>query len=182
MASSIFLYVTGTYPGFPVIVTDGGTGTSTQFTAGSVVFASTNGVYAQDNASFFWDDTKNNLGISTTTPTGRIHLPAGTATASTAPLKFTSGTSLGTAEAGAVEFTTDDFFATITTGAARKGIVLNNGTALTSGKIPIASTNGRLIDGQTPLAGSKIYYVADSSGGAVTRKLTFVDGVLTAET
>lgn len=34
----------------------------------------------------------------------------------------------------------------------------------------------------TPLAGTKIYYVADSSGGAVTRKLTFTDGVLTSET
>lgn len=33
-----------------------------------------------------------------------------------------------------------------------------------------------------PLAGTKVYYVADSSGGAVTRKLTFVDGVLTSET
>ena len=34
----------------------------------------------------------------------------------------------------------------------------------------------------TPLAGTKIYYVSDTSGGAVTRKLTFTDGVLTAET
>ncbi len=33
-----------------------------------------------------------------------------------------------------------------------------------------------------PLAGTKVYYVSDSSGGAVTRKLTFNDGVLTAET
>lgn len=33
-----------------------------------------------------------------------------------------------------------------------------------------------------PLAGTKTYWVADSSGGAVTRKLTFVDGVLVAET
>lgn len=32
-----------------------------------------------------------------------------------------------------------------------------------------------------PLAGTKIYYVSDTSGGAVTRKLTFTDGVLTAE-
>ena len=32
------------------------------------------------------------------------------------------------------------------------------------------------------LAGTKIYYVADSSGGAVTRKLTFTDGILTSET
>lgn len=34
----------------------------------------------------------------------------------------------------------------------------------------------------TPLAGTKVYYVADSSGGPVTRKLTFTDGILTAET
>ncbi len=33
-----------------------------------------------------------------------------------------------------------------------------------------------------PLASTKIYYVSDTSGGAVTRKLTFVDGILTAET
>ena len=34
----------------------------------------------------------------------------------------------------------------------------------------------------SPLAGTKVYYVSDSSGGAVTRKLTFTDGILTAET
>lgn len=32
------------------------------------------------------------------------------------------------------------------------------------------------------LSGTKEYYVSDSSGGAVTRKLTFVDGILTSET
>lgn len=32
------------------------------------------------------------------------------------------------------------------------------------------------------LAGTKIYYVADSSGGAVTRKLTFLNGILVSET
>ena len=37
------------------------------------------------------------------------------------------------------------------------------------------------INGSIPLAGTKVYYVADSSGGAVTRKLTFIDGILNAE-
>ena len=32
------------------------------------------------------------------------------------------------------------------------------------------------------LAGTKVYYVSDTSGGAVTRKLTFIAGILTAET
>lgn len=79
-------------------------------------------------------------------PTAYLHIGAGAAAASSAPLKLTSGTSLTTAEAGAVEFTTDDFFLTITTGAARKGIVLNDGTNLTSGRVPFATTNGRLVD------------------------------------
>jgi hypothetical protein len=73
-------------------------------------------------------------------------LKAGTATASTAPLKFTSGTLNTTPEAGAVEYLTDNLHFTIATGTARKGIVLDDGTRLTSGKIPVATTNGRLIN------------------------------------
>ena len=62
-----------------------------------------------------------NLGLGgITAPTARLHLPAGTATASSAPLRFTSGTLLTTPVAGAVEFLTDAWYGTITTGAARK--------------------------------------------------------------
>lgn len=91
------------------------------------------------------------LGIGVTVPTAILHLKAGTATASTAPLKLTSGTVLTTAEAGAIEFNSDDFFATITTGAARKAFILDDGARLTSGKIPVATTNGRLIDSTAAL-------------------------------
>lgn len=38
-------------------------------TAGSVLFVGTGSVLAQDNASFFWDDTNNRLGIGTASPT-----------------------------------------------------------------------------------------------------------------
>lgn len=34
----------------------------------------------------------------------------------------------------------------------------------------------------TGLAGTKVYYVSDTSGGATTRKLTFTNGILTSET
>ncbi len=44
------------------------------------------------------------LGIGVNPPTARFHIAAGTATANTAPLKLTSGTSLTTPEAGAVEY------------------------------------------------------------------------------
>jgi len=57
-----------------------------------------------------------NVGIGQSTPTAVLHLKAGTATASTAPLKFTSGTDLTTPEAGAMEFNgTNLFFSPSTT-------------------------------------------------------------------
>jgi hypothetical protein len=61
----------------PLPATSGGTGTSTALTTGSVVFASASGVYAQDNANFFWDDTNNRLGIRTGAPDTPIQIGGG---------------------------------------------------------------------------------------------------------
>lgn len=82
------------------------------------------------------------------TPTAYLHLAAGTTAANTAPLKFTSGSLLSSPTAGAMEFLTDKAYITITTGAARKEYTLNDGT-LTSGRVPFATTNGRLTDAST---------------------------------
>jgi hypothetical protein len=49
-------------------VANGGTGTGTAFTSGSLVFAGSAGVYSQDNANLFWDDTNNRLGVGTAAP------------------------------------------------------------------------------------------------------------------
>jgi hypothetical protein len=46
----------------------GGTGSTTTFTQGSVVFSGASGVYSQDNSKFFWDDTNYRLGVGTATP------------------------------------------------------------------------------------------------------------------
>lgn len=62
-------------------VASGGTGTSTTFTQGSVAFAGVSGVYTQDNANFFWDDTNNRLGIGTATPASTLSV-TGNATVS----------------------------------------------------------------------------------------------------
>lgn len=51
-----------------IAVTSGGTGTGTQFTAGSVVFAGASGVYSQNNTKLFWDNSTERLGILTNTP------------------------------------------------------------------------------------------------------------------
>ena len=85
------------------------------------------------------------LGIGVTGPTAFLHLKAGTSSANTAPLKFNSGNLLTTAEAGAMEYLTDDYYLTISTGAARKRIGLVE-SSLTSTRVPFATTNGRLTD------------------------------------
>jgi hypothetical protein len=55
-------------------VANGGTGTATAFTAGSVVFAGASGVYTQDNANLFWDNANDRLGIGTATPLARLNV------------------------------------------------------------------------------------------------------------
>ena len=49
-------------------------GTITSATVGSILFAGTSGVLAQNNANFFWDNTNFRLGIGTTTPSEKIHI------------------------------------------------------------------------------------------------------------
>lgn len=55
----------------------GGTGTSTTFTAGSVVFAGTSGIYSQDNSNLFWNDADNKLGIGSVTPATSLYVNNG---------------------------------------------------------------------------------------------------------
>jgi hypothetical protein len=64
---SLTTQVSGTLP-----VANGGTGTATAFTAGSVVFAGASGVYSQDNASLFFDNTNDRLGIGTSSPSSKL--------------------------------------------------------------------------------------------------------------
>ena len=57
-------------------------------------------------------------------PLAQLHLPAGTATANTAPLMFTSGTLLSSTQAGAWEFLTTKVYFTPTTSFGRWGVQL----------------------------------------------------------
>lgn len=127
--------VTGT-----LAVTNGGTGTATQFTAGSVVFAGASGVYSQDNSNLFWDDSNNRLGLGTATPavslvvssTDSIRVPVGTTgerpTGATGYLRFNTtttsfegynGTAWGSIGGGA-------------TGGGTDAIFYNNGQTVTT--------------------------------------------------
>lgn len=117
-----------------------------------------------------------------TVPTAYLHLAAGEAAASSGPLKFTTGTSNTTAEAGAMEFTTDDLFFTITTGAARKRLLMADAVGgLTSTRVPYATTNGRLTDSANmTYSGTRLSpnYVTLAAGaaGAGSAPLLFTTG------
>lgn len=66
-----------------------------------------------------------------------LTLPAGTASAGTAPLKFTSGTVNSSAEAGAMEFNGTNFF--LTPASTRKQIPITNVAIPSNGQIPIGN-------------------------------------------
>lgn len=126
-----------------------GTGT----TAKSLVFMT--GGQTQSTNERMRIDGSGNVGIGVTGPTALLHLKAGTATASTAPLKFTAGTNLTTPENGALEYNGTNLF--ITNAGVRQTILtagtLNNNRIMVSsgGSITEAAalTNGQLLIGST---------------------------------
>lgn len=61
--------VTGILP-----TSNGGTGATTTYTTGSVVFVAAGSVFAENNANFFWDNTNARLGLGQVTPLARNHI------------------------------------------------------------------------------------------------------------
>jgi len=120
-----------------------------------------------------------NVGIGQTSPTAVLHLKAGTATASTAPLKFTSGTLLTAAEAGVVEFLTDRLTFTGTTGTTRKDIadfVYRGISALRtldgSDELVDCTVNTFTVTLPTAVGFTKQYIIKNSGTGVITLATT----------
>ncbi len=64
-------------------------------------------IYVDASAVYINTDTSGPVGIGFDAPSAHLHIVAGSAAASTAPLKLTPGTLLTVPELGAVEFTDD---------------------------------------------------------------------------
>ncbi len=105
-------------------------------TSGFIIASSKNGTGTQlpiriGGFSGSWTDWmtistagKVGIGVASGSSSALLHIKAGTASANTAPLKFTSGTNLTTAEAGAVEYDGSNLYFT-PTGTIRKVIPTN---------------------------------------------------------
>lgn len=74
-----------------------------------------------------------------------VTIRPGTAASGTAPLKFTAGTLMTTAEAGAVEFTTNHLFFTITTGNVRKKVAIYDDATGATGDIYYRDATGNFV-------------------------------------
>lgn len=87
------------------------------------------------------DDTDNPVNGGHKTVTIR----AGTASAGTAPLKFTSGTLLSSPEAGAMEFNNNNVYFTITTGPVRKKVAIYDDSGGATGDLYYRDGSGNFV-------------------------------------
>ncbi len=85
-------------------------GSITSATAGSVLFAGAAGVLQQDNASLFWDDTTNALGIGTATPVASSILELVSTSKGFLPPRMNTSqrTSISSPATGLVVYDTDE--------------------------------------------------------------------------
>lgn len=107
------------------------------------------------------------------TPSALVNIAAGTATANTAPLKFTSGTNLTTAEAGAVEYNGSNFFMTATA-TNRRQVALSNVATPTSGYLLVGNGTDWTITAPGSVTGLN-YISALTNGVGTTANGTAVD-------
>jgi hypothetical protein len=176
--------VTGTLP-----VGNGGTGTATAFTSGSVVFAGASGVYTQDNAKFFWDNTNYRLGLNTATPQTTLTIVSNTQT-TTPTGTLPSGTDLYIVGANSANTRiTQDAYGTgnypVYTGRSARGTAASP-TATQSGDF-LAQFSGRGY-GATGFASNSTGYFAvsaaenftDTAQGAYASVFTTATGSTTA--
>jgi hypothetical protein len=89
------------------------------------------------------------VGIGQSGPTAQLHIAAGTASASTAPLKFSSGTNLTTAEAGAVEWDGTSMYATQTTGPTRQPLWMSTARGRSTAQTAAVASVATLTVGAT---------------------------------
>lgn len=116
-----------------------------------------------------------NVGIGQTNPTARLHLPAGATAASSAPLKFASGSLQTTAEAGTEEYDGTNFYLSPST--TRKRIPLINDATATAGQLPVGNGTDYTVADIFPI-------VSVSTSGtttlAATAKITTIKGDATS--
>lgn len=113
------------------------------------------------------------IGFGVKGPTARLQIQAGLATASTAPLKFTSGTNLTTPEAGAIEYNGSDLQFTPTSTRYVLDKVLRGSSTLNFGSTAAGTSTDLTITISGVADGDPVYL-------GVPNASTLANGVFTA--
>lgn len=130
------------------------------------------------------------IGVTQLTPTALLHIGAGTATANTAPLKFTAGTLLTTPESGALGTNaTNDLFYTNSSGrramvAMDAYIAATSTFAITNAHRTVDCTSGTFTATLPTASGidGRVYVIKNSGAGIITIACTggqTIDGAAT---
>ncbi|MBI2627400.1 hypothetical protein HYW72_00530, partial [Candidatus Nomurabacteria bacterium] len=162
----------------PSLISTGAVGITPASGSNLNVTLATTGDLAVNTDDLYVDTSSGNVGIGVTAPTAKLHLVAGTATANTAPLKLTSGALNTTAEAGAIEFLTDAYYGTITTGAVRKTFAFTD-SSITGSAATL--TTARAIYGNNFDGSAALTQVIASTYGGTGNGFTKFSGPTTAE-
>lgn len=129
--------VTGTLP-----VANGGTGGGA-FTAGSVVFAGAAGVYTQNNANFFWDNTNARLGVGTATPGAKFSIADGTF----GLVNLFGTTNTANVGWGIIPGTTSDFYTSQITNTYGFAARHTSSSTASAAKLRFITTNNNTVGG-----------------------------------
>jgi hypothetical protein len=126
-----------------------------------------------------WDLANKRVGIVQATPTAWLHLGIGASGASSAPLKFTSGTNLATPEVGTVEWDAVQLYHTIDTSSGRGAIPVEQYFHLTADGGTISTIANFFGTNSNINLVASAYYIIDiycyflcTTAGAVTWTLT----------
>jgi trimeric autotransporter adhesin len=132
----------------PTPYANGGTATTTSWTSGSILFASTTAI-SQDNSNLFWDFKNTRLGLGTTTPATTLHIigqetVSQTSTVQNLKINSLSGSTVCLHTVSNVVSSTNADCGTVTSITAGTG--LSGGTITGAGTIslstPVSIANG----------------------------------------
>ena len=133
-------------------------------TSGMIFYGGTGGAF--NLATQIFSDGKQSLGGLSSNAGDKVEFAAGSTSA--APIRLNSGslTTGGNIRAGQLQFLTDKYYGTITTGTATKEFSLNDGS-LSSGLALITTTNGRHTTSAT--TSTELGYVSGVSSAIQTQ-------------
>lgn len=122
--------------------------------------------------SYGYNFLNGNVGIGTTTPTGKLSISSSDGTVSSAPLKLTAGINLVTPEDGAMEFDGTNLY--FTSGGTRRTLASSSGGTLGGNISAINNTGGSIT--MTPSAGNSVIVNQTTSSTNSTSGALIVNG------